>query len=44
MPNTTFSNTVTIADILMRRNELNNLSDTPRLDIEIILAHVLRGR
>jgi release factor glutamine methyltransferase len=41
MPNTTFSNTVTIADILMRRNELNNLSDTPRLDIEIILAHVL---
>ena len=41
MPNTTFSDTVTIADILMRRNELNNLSDTPRLDIEIILAHVL---
>jgi release factor glutamine methyltransferase len=42
MLNTTFSNTVTIADILMRRNELNNLSDTPRLDIEIILAHVLK--
>jgi release factor glutamine methyltransferase len=41
MLNKTFSNTVTIADILMRRNELNNLSDTPRLDIEIILAHVL---
>jgi release factor glutamine methyltransferase len=41
MPNKTSSSNITIANILKRSDELKNISDTPRLDIEIILAYVL---
>ena len=30
-----------ISNILRRSNELNHISDSPRLDVEVILGHVL---
>jgi release factor glutamine methyltransferase len=41
MPTVIPANPSTISDLLKRSSELNDASDTPRLDIEILLSYVL---